>query len=182
MKKGLSHQLELFTPEGAGRAQPQVADSILTRIRTYEKLILLLISFFITGIASFCLGVKKGHNEYKDAPGAHHAVVKETPLRAQKQEPAYPQTKQEKTYKEEAVKPVKNPEQSGYTIQVASFSNRENARKESENLKRKGLSPLVLPKGKFNIVCVGNFSKIQDAEFLLPKLKKQYADCRIRRL
>ena len=69
-----------------------------------------------------------------------------------------------------------------YTIQVASFSNRINAQKEVESLRRKGLSPLMLSKGKFSIVCVGNFTKREEAESLLPKLKKQYQDCRVRRL
>ena len=69
-----------------------------------------------------------------------------------------------------------------YTVQVASFQTRKYAQKEAEVLRKKGFSPLVLPKGKYSILCVGNFSSRETAKPLLSKLRQRYRDCFVRRL
>lgn len=166
MKKTSSGQLELFrTHQENTQSQPQVPDSFIHHIRAYEKIVLIIIGFIITGIISFSLGVKKGQTTYKVS------------VKPQLQQPLA-EVNQIKIQKEKGNIQT----QSYYTIQVASFLKKENAQKEAEKLKKNGLSPSVLPKGKFNIVCVGNFSKRQEAESLLSKLKRQYNDSQIRRL
>ncbi|MCM8770429.1 MAG: SPOR domain-containing protein [Candidatus Omnitrophica bacterium] len=69
-----------------------------------------------------------------------------------------------------------------YTIQVASFKAKNEALKEVELLKKKGFDSVVLPKGKYLIVCVGNYPTKEEAKISLDKLKKKYQDCFIRRL
>ena len=67
------------------------------------------------------------------------------------------------------------------TEHVHVLSGSETLEKDIE-LKKKGLSTLVLPKGRFIVLCVGRFSDKQTAQPVLTELKKQYRDCFIRRI
>jgi len=80
--------------------------------------------------------------------------------------------------------PVKNRsrEQDGYTIQVASFKNKELALAYAQSLKSDGLAPMFFAKGNYIILCVGKFSNQESAQPLLIQLQRTYAGCRIRRL
>ena len=69
-----------------------------------------------------------------------------------------------------------------YTIQLASYKKESSAKKEAEALKKKGFLPLVLNKGEYTIVCVGNFKYKNNASPLLPELRKRYQDCFVSRL
>ncbi len=177
------NQLELFSQaKGNNQANAHISRAFMSYITKYEKAILIIIGFVITGIASFSLGVEKGksYTTLKTDSELDIAAAKVKP------ELSLPVSTPKQVIKEEQYQPVKKEEFKeyiqNYTIQVASFLNRVNAQKEADILKRKGLSPQVLSKGRFCIVCVGNFSKREEAESLLSKLKKQYQDCRIRRL
>lgn len=171
MKRENYQQLELFSGENQA-AQQQMPNPLLNFIRTWEKTILLIIGLVITGIASFSLGVEKGKKAIQLKTNSHLDIA----LKGPKKQPI----------KNEELQPVTKDELNeypeNYTIQVASFVNRKNAQKEADILKKKGLVSIVVSKGKFSIVCVGNFSKRQEAQVLLPSLKKQYRDCLIRRL
>ena len=68
-----------------------------------------------------------------------------------------------------------------YTIQVASFKDDQYAQKEASTLKNKNLDSFVVTKGNFFIVCIGKFSKKEEASGLLVKLKRTYNDCLVRR-
>lgn len=59
-----------------------------------------------------------------------------------------------------------------YTIQIASFKNKESAKKEARILKNNGFTALILPKGSYNVVCVGNFENKEKAEKLLTEIRK----------
>lgn len=72
--------------------------------------------------------------------------------------------------------------QNGYTIQVASFKNKELALAHAQSLKRDGLDPMVFAKGNYIILCVGKFSNQESAQPILIQLQRTYAGCRIRRL
>jgi len=172
MEKEFS-QLELFSQaKGYNQEKNPASKAFISYISKYEKAVLIVIAFLITGIASFSLGVKKGKSYILLKTGSQLDI-------ADKPEPALPAPlpKEQTSIKDEPVRPAQN-----YTIQVASFLNKTNAQKEADSLKRRGLSALVFSKGKFCIVCVGNFVKREEAELLLSKLRKQYQDCRIRRL
>lgn len=173
MEKNDYQQLELFSQaKGNNREKREISRLFLNYIWAWEKAILIIIGLAVTGIISFSLGVERGKRitqvRTEEAP-----PVLFIPLPGEAPSAQLPQP----VKKEEPREYLPN-----YTIQVASFLNKTSAQKEADTLKRKGLSPMVLPKGKFNIVCVGNFSQRKDAESLLSKLKKQYQDCIIRRL
>jgi hypothetical protein len=79
---------------------------------------------------------------------------------------------------------VKNntPDQTGYTIQLATFKNRQLALREIQLLLKEGLTPMAFAKGDYIILCVGKFSNQESAQPLLIQLQRTYAGCRIRRL
>jgi len=74
------------------------------------------------------------------------------------------------------------PDQNGYTIQVASFKNKELALARAQLLIKDGLAPMVFAKGNYIILCVGKYSNQESAQPLLIQLQRTYAGCRIRRL
>jgi len=173
-------QLELFSQtKGHNQTKAGVSKVFISYISKYEKTILIIIGFVITGIASFSLGVEKGKSFTLLKTDSHLdiGVLPKSSLSVS----APKQITKDQQYQPKEEDKLKEYIQN-YTIQVASFLNRINAQKEADILRRKGLSPLVLSKGKFCIVCVGNFPKRKEAESLLSKLKKQYLDCRVRRL
>jgi hypothetical protein len=180
-------QLELFTQGGSGNQAVSGSSRVfINYVSKYEKVILVIIGFAVMGIVCFSLGVEKGKSlvtlksdtqldiaarQVPAAPVAAPVISVSIPRPASQEAVKLPQNKNDF-----------NEYIQNYTIQVASFSSRINAQKEADLLKKKGMSPLVVAKGKFSVVCVGNFSKREEAETLLPKLKKQYTDCHVRRL
>ena len=72
--------------------------------------------------------------------------------------------------------------QPGFTIQVATFKNKQLALREVQLLLKQGLTPLAFAKGDYTILCVGKFSNQESAQSLLIQLQRTYAGCRIRRL
>ncbi|PIP20640.1 MAG: hypothetical protein COX40_03605 [Candidatus Omnitrophica bacterium CG23_combo_of_CG06-09_8_20_14_all_40_11] len=173
-------QLELFSQtKSHNQTKAPISKAFISYLSKYEKTLLIIIGFVITGIASFSFGVERGKRLITLKTDSQLDI-------AVKPKPALSAPVPKQITKGQQYQPVKKDELreyiQNYTVQVASFLNRINAQKEAAILKRKGLSPLVLSKGKFSIVCVGNFPKREEAESLLPKLKKQYQDCCIRRL
>jgi hypothetical protein len=73
-------------------------------------------------------------------------------------------------------------DRTGYTIQVATFKNRQLALLEAQALLKEGLAPMVFAKEGYIILCVGKFSNQESAQPLLIQLQRTYAGCRIRRL
>ena len=78
--------------------------------------------------------------------------------------------------------PEKNSQDSGqkYRIQVASYAGSQRAQQEVEKLKNKGYPALVLQKGQYMVVFVGEFSDKQEAREKMQSLKSSYSDCFIR--
>jgi len=69
-----------------------------------------------------------------------------------------------------------------YTVQVASYANVREAQRQAGVFRSQGIEALVLPKGKYVIVCVGRFSARQEAEAASVNLRKRFKDCLIRSL
>jgi len=198
MDKENNSQLELFSQGKAyGNTKSGATHkSFLGYIRGYEKTLLLIFAFITTVIVSFSLGVEKGKrtqiansDTHLDlALKAQPAAVKIAPVPAankpqyQPQPPKLPA--QPVLEKPNAVPQQGNQEyiHNYYTIQLASYQNKTSAQKEAEALKKRGLTPLIVSKGKFNVLCVGNFPNKKTAESLFVELKKRYRDCLIRRL
>ncbi|MFH1888904.1 MAG: SPOR domain-containing protein [Candidatus Omnitrophota bacterium] len=171
-------QLELFS-QTKGQAKARTSVGFKARISRYEKTILIIIGIAVMSIASFSFGVEKG-KELSVSNTASKLDIAANPVPL----PSITQAKQaimengpQAKEKEELPEQVQ-----GYTIQVASFLNKTNAQKEVSTLKNKGMTAMVLSKGKFSIVCVGSFTGKKEAESFLPKLKKRYQDCLVRRL
>jgi hypothetical protein len=182
MEKQEHSQLEFFseTQGKVGLTQPRPRMDILGSMRSHEKKILLTISFLIVGIVSFSLGVEKGKRV------SSLAVPKSTALSIARKEPA---PKAEPAQPAAALKqapavtqPTDNLQ--AYTIQIACYLNRNSAETEAMAFKKRGLNALILSKGKYQVLCVGNFPSRESAQMLLSELRKQkrYQDCTIRRL
>lgn len=179
MEKQNSLQLELFSAGQKDYNQLKLCaahNSFFRYIRNYEKIIMLIIGLVITGIISFSLGVEKGKR-----------LAQSTQIVPQQIKPesvdALKNQVQPKIEKPELVKPsapADSPQY--YTIQLASYQNTALARKEAQDLKKKGLLPLVLTKGRYTVLCVGNFTNKETARSLLSELRKRYRDCFLRRL
>ncbi|MFH0913183.1 MAG: SPOR domain-containing protein [Candidatus Omnitrophota bacterium] len=178
-----TQQLELFSQtKERNQKKARISASLLNYIWAREKIILIILGLIVTGIVSFSFGVERGKKITRLKTDSRLDIA----LKTQKIQPAVSAPVAKPKSSEEALQPAQKEELTeyiqNYTIQVASFIKRGNAQREAETLENKGLSAMVLTKGKFTIVCVGNFPTRQEAESLLPKLKKQYQDCRIRRL
>ncbi|MFH1441548.1 MAG: SPOR domain-containing protein [Candidatus Omnitrophota bacterium] len=179
MERNERSQLELFNPP-KNNTQTKTQDnfSLLGYIRNYEKIILFIICFIITGIISFSFGVEKGR-EYVNPTAKQRydlAVGEEKTTNIISTPEIIPQKVKEN------IAPEEEKTNNNYTIQIASFKNKESAQKEAETLRKNGFTTLVLPKGSYNVVCVGNFENREKAENLLTKIRKKYHDGFIRRL
>jgi len=172
-------QLELFSQaKDYGNLTTRANNPFITYIRNYERTILIIIGFIITGVISFSLGIEKGKRTAMLNTNAHLDLATKIQLPAPIVTPnRYPVEKQEMTKQPETKTYLQN-----YTIQVASYQTQKYAQKEAEVLKQRGIAPLVLSKGSYSVICVGNFSNKETAKSLLSELKKQYRDCFIRRL
>lgn len=169
--KGVS-QLELFssTTKGAIETKAQTATrSFFCYLRSYERVIITLIGLVITGIVSFSLGIEKGKKLANTKLESIASPKIQKNLSPEKQEVIKPPV-------------VKDVAAENYTIQVASYQSKASAQREVEALRKKGLLPLVLSKGKYTVLCVGKFSNKETARSLLSELKKRYGDCFIRKL
>jgi len=205
MNKERPSQLELFSRDHDSEqlvAKP-VDSGFMDYIKLYEKAILVIIGFVITGVAAFCFGVEKGKTISVSSASSRFDVAERqsqnsagivftkreipnvTKLQSSNSNISFSIKGQLKNMpvKQEII--LEQPAQQGnnvYTIQIASYQARGGAEKEMAKLREKGLSPLVIKKSGYNVVCVGNFTNKETARSLLSQLKSKYRDCYIRRL
>jgi septal ring-binding cell division protein DamX len=69
-----------------------------------------------------------------------------------------------------------------FTVQVASYTKEEVARKHADQLKAQGDDAFVLKKGDYYIICNGRFKTRRDADTQMKRLRKTYRDCIIRKI
>ena len=197
MAKERPKQLELFTPDENSEhliAKP-VDTGFLDYIKLYEKAILVIIGFMITGIVAFCCGFENGKSRAVSATNSRFDVAGQKSIR----EPAVAFSgKKDISSAGFTIKgqlkntPVKQeiilqessgaPSDDAYTVQIGSYQSRSGAEAEMAKLRKKGLTTIVLKKGSYNVVCVGTFNNKETARSLLTQLKSKYRDCCIRRL
>ncbi len=169
MERDNYHQLDFFPERGNySKGLIQKKPPFFNYIRTYENILLALIGFVVTGIIAFSLGVEKG----KVLSSGGLLVLKSGPQLA---------VEKENIIKSESSNRYKL---DSYTIQIASYLDKTSAQREFERLRNKGLFPILLSKGKYTVVCVGNFPDKGKALASLLEIKKQkrYQDSFIRRL
>ena len=182
-------QFELFPATTGGSsdiAKPRYLFANLTL--SIENVVVIGIITLMTMVFAFSLGVEKG-KKVKNfssslqqlppaaAKGAAVAGTLPAPEKAAASSPSVktPTASTTPTQINQAKK------SQPYTIQVASFKDDQYAKKEAGVLKNKNLDSFVLTKGNFFIVCIGKFSKKEEANGLLSKLKRTYNDCLVRR-
>ena len=196
MKNNSTSQLELFSEtDDSSKKNFVLRSSFLGYMRNYERVIILLLCFIIAGLVCFSFGVEKGKRqinsvtyipEVKPEPAAPINDTITLPQKisnldnsaiATQAQKIEPQIKKDK-------KPANNikKQKGNYTIQLASYKNKIQLDKEIAILKHKGLTPIVLKKGKYMVLCVGKFTAKEKAETLLTDLKTNYQGCYIRRL
>lgn len=194
-------QLELFSqPNAANKNKSNLRSALTGYFRNYEKTVILIICFLISWVIIFTIGIEKGKNmqlersaEVPAAPPLQQeaetniepvikianikpetVTIKPEITEQQAQNPVVPVSKDKSL--------VKKNQKGRFTVQLASYQNKTTAQKEAQNLKKNGYTPLILTKGKYIVLCVGNFSDESKAKSILTKFKKQYLDSRIRRL
>ncbi len=158
---------------------------VFVRLSGYEKTIMTVIGIVIIGIIAFSAGVERGKRlsvavRARETPPVPVSEVKKTVVTVPAPLVAAPREAVKQPQK--SAPPLKFLEKQGYVIQLASFKNRSLADKEAKELKKLGFSPVILPKGNYSILCVGNIGDKQAATTLLSQLRKRYTDCYIRRL
>ena len=190
-------QIELF-PFLTGRAHSRVARSrylLKDLTLSIENIIVLCIVFVMAVVLFFSFGVERGKQIVKGAlsepPAAVTVVSTPEEVSSKIAERSLPvpaadsqkqQQKQQKESPASVVPSVGTKEKGTFTIQVASFKEKERARMEAKLLKSKGYEIFVLPKGKHSIVCIGKFAFKDEATEFSNKLKSKYNDCLVRRL
>ena len=181
MQRGSHLQLELFSETKAQtELKSRLPNSFLSYMRSYEKTILIIICFIITGIVSFSLGVEKGKKVVTkiQMPAPNQIITDWQPYK-----PGVEKQFQPTREKQDITNPPKvKDSMQNYTVQLASYQTKTYAEKEAAALKKQGLSPLVLSKGRYTVLCVGNFPNKEMAKSLISELKKRYRDCFVRRL
>ena len=167
-------QLELFKKQQFGSDESKISQkgpNFFEFIKDHEKALLLVIILFISSLISFSLGVERGKRMVKVAKNTQiKEIAQKAPEKEDKIEPEKPKVKKKKS------------DISQYTVQVATFKTETYAQKEAKKLQRNGLDAIVIPRGKYVIVCVGNFPAKEEATTSLNKLKETYQDCFVRRL
>jgi len=190
MQRQKPEQFEIFTSDDNLLASEMKRKSFLTCIWGHEKVVLMIIAFLTVGLVAFSLGFEKGKksgsrvagitNNAANAAGESVGAVQVAPL---KQE-AVTEVKEKKIELLPQVNLAKMQEynKNSYTIQVASYKTLNSAEKEARQLKSRGFNPLVLSKGDFSVVCVGQFINKGQAAEKMQELRKRYQDCFVRRL
>ena len=174
-------QLELFKTQQYQPDRSKKAGyrpNFFRLLRAREKTISVIIMLFIASLISFSLGVEKGKRSIVQAQPREFQQIVLADHQIEKQSKDTKDIKDTKDTKD--TKDIKDI--SKYTIQVATFKTQAYAKKEADRLERKGLEALIIPRGEYISVCVGNFSEKNEAKLTQEQLKKTYQDCFIRRL
>jgi cell division protein FtsN len=176
MKKEDSPQLELFSQseDSHGLKPPSINNSLLSRIWNYEKTILTIIGIVITSIISYSLGIEKGKSLTMAKSNFQIDIAPPPRIQQPIEIPAIKEP--------DSAPAIIKKEERRFIIQLASYKSKSLAQKELDLLKKKGFAPLILSKGSYSVLCVGNFSNKEGAKSMMPELKKRYNDCYIRRL
>ncbi len=147
-----------------------------------DKLYLFFILLTIALIGSFCLGVERGkHLSLKLENTKAQENIKLQKKVLTKEDLAPQKIIKQPTEREEKERLEKDRKEGFYSIQLASYKRKEIAEIEAKKLKKKGLEPILLKKGKYLILCVGKFGSKEEARKLLTNLRRYYSDCFIRK-
>jgi len=198
---GNNNQIEMFSEtNGDYRQNNDTGNMFFSCLKGHEKIVILLISFILIGAFSFSLGVERGKRiasfqtkdirietatagtqaapvlKQKDILKNKTGVDEKKSMLASSTPPATVQSTKEEFLMKTSEKITR------YTIQLASYKNNSAAQKEAQKLQNNGHTTLILTKGNYIILCVGDFANKEIAKTKLSELKKKYRDGIIRRL
>ncbi|MDD4910124.1 MAG: SPOR domain-containing protein [Candidatus Omnitrophica bacterium] len=191
-----STQLELFSEGEHGPAPRGGAckRSFKISIKRHEKQIMLLICFIVCGVVFFSFGFERGRRLAGSGgiAGAGNTRMKAIAAPKAVQKGAEIQRPAEKSGGEVLLAKGGSARIQGsapgaseyYTIQIASYTKQEHAKSAAQRFEKKGYKTIVMPKGKYVVLCIGNFPSKDKAQVSLKELKKekQYSDSFVRRL
>jgi hypothetical protein len=179
-------QLEMFDAGDGGQAKKK--NFFASRNAPLEGKIILIISCVIIAIVAFSLGIEKGKRinapiEVKiDNVSRKDFVRKDIILDK-------PNLMKSASVNENNIAKVNivsqaRPSAGNYTIQIASFAEQDNAAREVERFAKKGYKTFTINKGKFTLLCLGNFSSMEEARGSqeLKSVKQIIKDYYIRKL
>jgi len=199
-------QKELFEEyeksQRSARHFQEILPKRLSFVVTLETAVFLGIGILMAMVLAFALGVEKGARqvvapEVLEEKAAAQAVPSARPTPLVKTTPTGI-TKTDKSAKiaeRPAASAFKPPVTQGmkkpapaplaptgtYTIQIATFRNRQSAEEEAARLKKSGYTAAIALSGEFYAITVGNYAFRVDAERDLKRLRPAYSDCYIRK-
>jgi len=168
-----------FTPAQKKRQSRNVFHPKPKKIFTlfFEHLVLVSIGVIMIAVIAFSLGVEKGKRRAKEE-GYDIAVS----VNGFKENLPSEEAVQVETAPIKDIEEVKAQLPERYTIQVASFIEKDIADKQASTLKAQGFDAFVLEKGKYSILCIGRFASKDNASKEQKLLRKKYDDCFIRKI
>lgn len=182
-------QFELFPANSATLEDINKPRLLLANLTlSLESLVIFTILGIMVALFSFSLGVERGKNLAAHALDERVSAAWNVGARtiAPPPVPAVPVAPAQKSM---AAQP-KPAEFHGmpaaaatghYTLQAASYGNEEYAQQDALLLKAKGFQTFLIKKGKYWLLCVGNFNTKEGAAAFLKRLPAKYRFCQVRR-
>jgi septal ring-binding cell division protein DamX len=182
-------QKELFEEFGGLNKKGPIKSILGSRpkrnlILSYEQLIFVCIALIISLLLAYSVGVEKGKGIDRKKSGLYNKSFKTEPasitiVRSEKAQPNQPFAG--KDLSNAVVKVAKADKNTApiYTIQIASYVSKALAEKKIPQLADKGFKPFLLSRGKYFIVCIGEFANKKAASVELKRLDKSFSGCYI---
>jgi len=157
---------------------------------SYEHLIFSVIVLIMAMVLVFSIGTEKGRRisqgPVQIAEENAKVVIKPEPKTetVNISEPPEAETVLIQEPKAPLQEPIKTPAKNiskPYTIQVATFWSKENAKKEVEKLRKKGFESSIISHNNKYQLCVGAYVDKDSTSGSMEILKKDYKDCFVRR-
>jgi len=198
-------QFELFPSTKSKNAEPGKKTLFFRPlVLKGESLIVLAAVLIMSMVVSYSLGVEKGKkSSFADArrqlvewkkeleaslQAKYRKMAQAAPAPVESQRVEVTNDSSPTTYNSDSNTashdsvPIEKKVDNQYTIQVASFKLEKHAKQEALTLQNKGFETLVMPKGSYMIVCVGQFKERNEAKDFSRQLKREYKDLLVRRM
>ena len=175
-------QFELFPAHSATLEDINKPKFLLARLTlSVESLVIFMILGIMVALFSFSLGVERG--KHLVAQALDERVSAAWNVGARTMAPVAVAT-----VPLEAMAPAQKPFinhsfilGTRYTLQAATYGNEEYARQDALRLKAKGFQSFLIERGKYWLLCIGNFNNKESAAALFRKLPGEYRFSQVRR-
>jgi septal ring-binding cell division protein DamX len=193
--KSQEMQSELFTEFSKETKKPDRFPGVVKTHKpilwntTVEHLILLGIGLILLCCFIFFLGVIRGKSLNSTPAADSYAVPAQAAVQVPRAAVASPAARQAAPQATPAVTAPKttpavsqkdNPKKP-YTIQLVTYKKKDLAQKEVATFRKAGYYSTVIPSGDYFLVCVGQYTNIDEARKDLKTFGARYKDCFLRR-